>query len=112
MEPGLNSKIDGAVCTDAASARAFCVDGVCCQTECAGLPLVRGPGKQGTCTLVPEGVKHRDCADQGAETCGFDGTCDGLGACRRHPAAPAARRHLQRQQRDRGRRLRRQRAAA
>ena len=80
--------MDGATCDDAGECESrFCVDGVCCRTDCGGAcRSCAVPGKQGTCTLVPEGVKHRDCADQGAETCGFDGTCDGLGTCRRHPA--------------------------
>src|SRR5205814_1610130 len=88
LMPLLGSKVDGAACAEAGECEShFCVDGVCCQTDCAGAcRSCAVPGKQGTCTLVPEGVKHRDCADQGAETCGFDGTCDGLGTCRRHPA--------------------------
>jgi hypothetical protein len=88
LMPGLGARVPGAACADGSECESgFCFDGVCCQTECAGAcRSCSVPGKQGTCTLVPEGVKHRDCADQGAETCGFDGTCDGLGACRRHPA--------------------------
>jgi hypothetical protein len=85
---GPGSKVDGATCQASAECLSqYCADGVCCQTECAGAcRSCAVPGKEGACTLVPEGIKHSACADQGAETCGFDGTCDGLGACRRHPA--------------------------
>jgi hypothetical protein len=88
LVPMLGSKVDGSTCMVADECEShFCVDGFCCQTDCAGTcRSCAVPGKQGTCTLVPEGVKHPDCADQGAETCGYDGTCDGLGACRRHPS--------------------------
>jgi hypothetical protein len=88
LKPNLGSKVDGASCVSASECESnFCVDKVCCQTDCAGAcRSCAVPGKQGTCALVPEGVKHPDCADQGPETCGFDGTCDGQGTCRRHPA--------------------------
>jgi hypothetical protein len=88
LTAGLGSKVDGAPCADAGECESHvCVDKVCCQTQCTGAcRSCAVPGKQGTCALVPEGVKHPDCADQGPETCGFDGTCDGLGACRLHPA--------------------------
>jgi hypothetical protein len=87
LTAGAGSKVPGGTCmTGGECESGLCVDGVCCQTECSGVcRSCAVPGKQGTCVPVPEGVKHRDCADQGAETCGFDGTCDGLGACRRHP---------------------------
>jgi hypothetical protein len=38
--------------------------------------------------MIPAGMKPRanGCAAAEASTCGFDGTCDGAGACRRYPA--------------------------
>jgi hypothetical protein len=87
LKPLLGAKVDGAPCDRADECESnICADGVCCQTQCTGTcRSCAVPGKQGSCTLVPEGVKHPDCLDQPAATCGFDGTCDGLGACRRHP---------------------------
>jgi hypothetical protein len=85
--PGLRSRSNGATCADGGECMsAVCTDGVCCETACTGTcRSCAVPGRQGTCALVPEGVHHRDCADQGLETCGFDGTCDGKGACRKQP---------------------------
>jgi hypothetical protein len=89
LEPSLGAKIPGAPCTEGRACESgFCFDGVCCQTECEGTcRSCAVPGKQGTCTLVPEGVPHRGCGDQtSVKKCGFDGTCDGLGTCRLKPA--------------------------
>lgn len=85
---GPGAKVDGAACGDGGECESGrCVDGVCCQTECAGVCLSCAvPGKQGTCSPVPEGVKHTGCADQGPNNCKFDGACDGAGACRSYPA--------------------------
>ena len=87
LAPELRAKMDGSPCTSAAECESnLCVDKVCCESDCGGTcHSCAVPGKQGTCALVPEGVKDLDCADQGAQTCGFDGTCDGLGACRLYP---------------------------
>jgi hypothetical protein len=82
------SRPDGAACRDGGEcASGHCADGVCCLTSCAGACLsCNVPGKQGTCSPVPEGVEHPTCADQGTASCGFDGTCDGRGSCRKYPA--------------------------
>jgi hypothetical protein len=82
------SKLDAAGCRDDGECSSgTCADGVCCRTTCAGACLsCNVPGKQGTCSPVPEGGKHPSCADQGAGTCGFDGSCDGHGNCRKYPA--------------------------
>jgi hypothetical protein len=65
----------------------FCVDGVCCQTECKGtcVTCVR-PGSEGRCTMAEEGTDRRDeCPDDGATSCQGNGVCDGAGACQRYP---------------------------
>lgn len=75
---------------DAACQTGHCVDGVCCESACDGLCAacsaeVKGSGQDGLCGSVAEGADPRgDCEDDGAATCGHDGTCDGAGACRRY----------------------------
>jgi hypothetical protein len=88
LAPGGGALAEGAPCHEGAECGSgICADGVCCRTSCAGSCLsCNVAGKQGTCAPVPEGVKDPMCADQGAETCGFEGTCDGRGACRKYPA--------------------------
>ena len=75
----------GARCSQAADCLSGdCAEGVCCNIACQG-PCVSCtlPGRLGTCSPVsarspdPRGV----CVDQGAPSCGHDGTCDGLGGC-------------------------------
>ncbi len=67
----------------------FCVDGVCCNTACTGTCLACNlAGQAGNCSPVAAGslpVVAGQCVAQAAATCGFDGRCDGQGACRRHP---------------------------
>ena len=72
-------------CTsDAQCVSGFCADGVCCNIACQGACLACNlPGSMGSCSLIgagradPRGV----CVDQGASTCGKNGTCDGFGGC-------------------------------
>jgi hypothetical protein len=60
-----------------------CVDQVCCNTTCDGgcercdyQPYI------GSCTAVPGGQDpDSDCDDQGAATCGKNGSCNGNRAC-------------------------------
>jgi hypothetical protein len=74
----------------------FCVDGVCCESDCDGLcrscSLPNAPGR---CTLVPTGALDprgaagvtdpaKACVDQGVASCGLNGRCDGAGACQRY----------------------------
>ena len=87
---------NGTACADASScASGFCVDGVCCATLCgATCKSCAVAGSLGTCINVPEGQDPRNvCVDAGAATCGFDGACNGSGACRLHspgtPCTPA-----------------------
>ena len=68
----------------------FCVDGVCCSSECSGgCQSCKLPSSLGTCSSVPAGVKPRNpsfCAASTPATCGLDGTCDGKGGCRKFGA--------------------------
>jgi hypothetical protein len=69
-------------------ASGFCTDGVCCDTACTGLCVSCAlPGRVGACSPVPVGEDPRGvCVDEGAPSCGHDGTCDGQGACAFYPA--------------------------
>jgi hypothetical protein len=86
-------KANGVACASPAECEStFCVDGVCCASACAGLcEACNLANKPGTCspeaagTPAP-GIGPNSCAGQPASTCGFDGTCDGNGGCRRHQA--------------------------
>jgi hypothetical protein len=64
-----------------------CAQGVCCATACAGVCTACNlEGYAGQCTPVAPGEDPlQQCAAQPPESCGFDGTCDGKGACRRFP---------------------------
>jgi PA14 domain len=68
----------------------FCEDHVCCATQCEGGCRSCGlMGSAGTCTFVPAGVAPDPatiCKVMDASTCQTDGTCDGAGGCRVHPA--------------------------
>ena len=67
----------------------FCVDGVCCAGSCTdpcyACSAAASVGVDGVCAPVKSGGPPRGgqgCADEGAQSCGHDGTCDGAGACR------------------------------
>ena len=64
----------------------ICAQGRCCSAACTGTcKSCAVPGSEGTCRNVPDGQDlHGHCADGGAATCGLDGQCDGLGACRKY----------------------------
>jgi len=66
-----------------------CVDGVCCDSACTGTctscKAEFTGGKDGTCAPVTTGSDpDGECADQGSASCGSDGVCDGVGACRKY----------------------------
>ncbi|HVU52600.1 MAG TPA: hypothetical protein VHL80_18095, partial [Polyangia bacterium] len=70
-----------------------CVDGVCCSSACnVTCQACNVKGFEGTCTPIPAGVASSlsstrpKCTMADSSTCGYDGTCDGDGACRRWPA--------------------------
>jgi hypothetical protein len=80
-------KKDGAMCEEGTHCESgFCVEGVCCATECKSLckscALADSLGK---CTNVPSGNADPNggCMATAEETCGNDGTCNGSGACRK-----------------------------
>lgn len=64
-----------------------CVDGICCDTDCAGACMActaafKGSGVDGICGAIEKGTDPRDrCNDDGAASCGHSGLCDGKGAC-------------------------------
>jgi len=77
----------GAVCTAGSECNSgFCAQGVCCRTACTGNCMSCAlTGTGGTCSTVPAGQDPlNQCNDQGAPSCGTDGTCDGTGGCRRY----------------------------
>ncbi len=79
----------GKPCTsDGQCTTGFCTDGVCCQTACKDTCWTcSAQDSVGTCIPVDVGSDPRnDCADDGPNSCGNDGACDGSGACRRYPA--------------------------
>lgn len=68
----------------------YCVDGVCCDSPCSGIcQQCNAPGKYGTCTFSAPGTRDTGCPDDGATSCGRDGTCDGNGGCRLFPVGTA-----------------------
>jgi len=83
-------KPPGATCTGGSEcASAICAQGVCCTAACSGTcKSCAIAGSEGRCIDVPDGADPMgQCADQGAMTCGTDGTCDGAGACRNYSGA-------------------------
>ncbi|MFT3771836.1 MAG: kelch repeat-containing protein [Minicystis sp.] len=71
----------------------FCADGVCCDADCtstsctACTAALKGSGIDGTCGPAAAGSNpHFDCFDDGVDTCGQTGVCDGLGACALYPS--------------------------
>jgi hypothetical protein len=85
----------GASCTSPESCQSGnCVDGVCCATACKGAceacNNARTGAASGTCAPIPSGQNpDHECADEGASSCGQDGTCDGARACHRYPMGTA-----------------------
>ena len=88
-------RADGAPCLDGSTCDSgFCVDGACCNVACAGVcESCSGADTglmTGTCGAVLDGTDpDDDCTDDGAATCGDDGSCDGAGACRKYPTSTA-----------------------
>ncbi|MBT9560930.1 MAG: hypothetical protein IV100_33200 [Myxococcales bacterium] len=84
----------GSPCTAAGQcATGQCVDGVCCDGACddacvACSAAKKGGGLDGACGPVSAGQDpDADCDESSPASCGIDGTCDGAGACRFHPAS-------------------------
>ena len=71
--------------TDCASG--YCVDGVCCNTACAGACRSCAlASARGTCTpIAANSLDNRNvCKDQGVASCGTNGRCDGAGGCAKY----------------------------
>jgi len=80
---------NGAACTAAGQCSSnFCVDGICCNSACAGAcQACDSASSAGTCSPIADGQDpDNECAQQPASTCGTNGACNGSGACRRYPA--------------------------
>ncbi|WP_437294623.1 kelch repeat-containing protein [Sorangium sp. So ce426] len=80
--------LPGAPCdTDKDCAGASCVDGVCCDTPCAGACMAcsaakKGAGPDGACGPIQAGADPDDeCAAEPVSSCGTTGFCDGRGGC-------------------------------
>ena len=84
----LGAKAAGQTCASGAECDStLCIDGVCCGSACDdNCSACNLAGKQGVCAPKPAGTAAKLCADQGASSCGYDGTCDGNGGCRRYAA--------------------------
>lgn len=69
-----------------------CVDGVCCNTACADActactAALKGGGHDGTCGPVTAGTDPLgSCNDDGPQSCGTNGLCNGSGGCSDYPA--------------------------
>jgi hypothetical protein len=66
-----------------------CVDGVCCESACAGACRSCAlPSAMGFCKPLAAGMPDLRgvCVDRGASSCNTDGRCDGGGSCRRYAA--------------------------
>ncbi len=78
-----------AAASAAECATGFLVDGVCCDTACNGscvacrADLKETNVRSGYCDVARAGTDpHDHCAASDVTACGYDGTCDGRGACR------------------------------
>jgi len=87
---------DGAACqTEGECRSAFCVDGMCCDQACDGICQTcrasdKASGADGVCGFVKNGADPgSDCPEQGAASCGLNGSCDGAGACAKYPTGTA-----------------------
>ncbi len=82
-------KMKGAHCeNDTECASGFCADKVCCNVACKGACVKCDlPMRQGSCFPVEAGLPDPRgiCTDQGPESCGRSGTCDGVAGCAKYP---------------------------
>jgi hypothetical protein len=82
------SLADGSACgVDSDCKGGHCVEGVCCNTVCAGictscLASRKASGADGVCGNAKIDTDPRNvCGAQAASTCGLTGNCNGAGAC-------------------------------
>lgn len=85
VSPGAN----GTSCSLAAQcASGFCVDGVCCDAACtstcqACTTAKKGAGANGVCgPIATDTDPDNECTDQGATSCGTNGSCNGAAGCK------------------------------
>jgi MYXO-CTERM domain-containing protein len=85
----LAERVDGSPCLEARECLSgLCVDGVCCDTDCAGpcracSQALKGQGADGVCGLVADGRDpDDDCPSTGEGVCVGDGVCNAGGLCR------------------------------
>jgi hypothetical protein len=78
----------GTTCTsDGMCASGHCTEGVCCESvSCGTCRSCKVSGSLGLCHQLPAGAPSPSCMATPASSCGHDGTCDGAGNCRFHPA--------------------------
>jgi hypothetical protein len=83
----------GAACaTGAECGSGFCVGEICCESPCTDVcRSCKMPGRMGQCAPLPAGQidARGGCIQESPASCGLDGTCDGAGSCRKHPAGTA-----------------------
>jgi hypothetical protein len=74
---------DGRTCATANDCLSgFCVDGVCCNTDCNEVcETCVATGKRGTCSPVTAGTADPLCTAEASTTCGTSGKCDATGQC-------------------------------
>ncbi len=83
------SKDPGEACVATSECKeGVCASGVCCESTCEGTcESCNQVGSPGRCRPVPLGKvpsAGKACADEGAASCGLNGTCDGQGACAKY----------------------------
>lgn len=87
-------KIAGAACTMASGgadcSTGNCVDGVCCEIACQGSCMacaqIKTGKDNGKCApVLADTDPDAECNEQDVSTCGTDGKCDGVSACRKFP---------------------------
>jgi hypothetical protein len=82
---------DGSSCSSGGDClSSWCVDTVCCATECLGACMTCKGGTPGVCLPANDGSNPRNaCAMMSPGSCGTTGVCNGAGACRYHAAGQA-----------------------
>jgi hypothetical protein len=95
LEGSCGKKQNGQSCRAGSECRTgFCVDGFCCDTACGGTCVFCGfPSSRGRCTNSPAGVPdpRAACDDEGEESCGTNGNCNGNRGCQRYPSGTPCR---------------------
>ncbi|MBK9265466.1 MAG: hypothetical protein IPM54_37480 [Polyangiaceae bacterium] len=91
---GICKKSIGQSCTVSTECLSnFCVDGFCCNTNCAAACQACSDAKKGTPGQMKDGIcenvvagtdPNNDCAPEAVTTCGNNGFCDGMGQCQKY----------------------------